>query len=476
MKKTFVLSAAAILAVAVLVFTGCSGNSPSDPPPDTTAPTITNAAIENAAPSSLVVTFSEQVTAASAEGFSVSGSTAATSITGVSGSGTTTLTFTLNGNAAYGEAITLSYNGVSGNVADAAGNALATFDAQAVINNIDTTSVKAPVIDVQPTNTGSPYEFNASATALSVTVNGTSGEGDLDGDLTYQWYTTSSGSVYDTTSPIGSATGATYTPLTTASGTLYYYVKVTSTNNTATGTKAKDTDSSIVAITVEEATNVKAPAITVQPVNTGSPYAFEALANQLSVTADDTSGEGDLDGTLTYQWYTTSSDSAYDTTNPIGSATGATYTPLTTASGTLYYYVKVTSTNNTATGTKSKDVDSSIVAITVNEAAGTGKVVIEYWVSDITDATLATNTGSATLSRDAAETASITAATTGYTNHQWTLNGIDVTGAEGTASSYTFDSAGKGNGNYFIGIQVQKGTGGANAPWYSTMITITVTD
>jgi hypothetical protein len=183
-----------------------------------------------------------------------------------------------------------------------------------------------------------------------------------------------------------------------------------------------------------------------------------------------------LDGTLTYQWYTTSSGSAYDITSPIGSATGATYTPLTTASGTLYYYVKVTSTNNTATGTKVKDMNSNIVAITVNEAAGMGKVVIEYWVSDVTDATLATNTGSATLSRGAGETALITAATTGSSNHQWTLNGIDVTGAEGTAPSYTFDSVGKGNGNYIIGLDVQNGTGGANAPWYSTIITITVTN
>jgi hypothetical protein len=179
------------------------------------------------------------------------------------------------------------------------------------------------VIYEQPSNTGSPYALGAWA-YLFVTAFDL-GAGDLAGNLTYQWYTTSSGSVYDTTNPIGSATGSEYTPPTTAPGIFYYYVKVTSTNAAATGITVKTLDSDIVAITVNGGTDVRAPVIYEQPSNTGSPYALGAWA-YLSVTAFDL-GAGDLAGTLTYQWYTTSSSSIYDTTNPIGSATGTAYTP-----------------------------------------------------------------------------------------------------------------------------------------------------
>jgi hypothetical protein len=117
------------------------------------------------------------------------------------------------------------------------------------------------------------------------------------------------------------------------------------------------------------ATDVKTPVITGQPQAPGSNYAFGATATALSVTANGTSGTGDLNGTLTYQWYTTSSSSVYDITSPIGSETGTAYTPLTTTAGTLYYYVKVTSTNTAATGTTVKTLDSSIVEIAVNGAS-----------------------------------------------------------------------------------------------------------
>jgi hypothetical protein len=100
---------------------------------------------------------------------------------------------------------------------------------------------------------------------------------------------------------------------------------------------------------------------------------------------------------------------------------------------------------------------------------GTGSVVIQFWTNDT--ATLATNTGSATLSRGAGDTATITAVTAGYSDYQWSLNGTPLAGPAGTATSYPFDSTSRSNGTYNVGLRVKKGN-----EWYSTIIIITVTD
>jgi hypothetical protein len=122
------------------------------------------------------------------------------------------------------------------------------------------------------------------------------------------------------------------------------------------------------------------------------------------------------------------------------------------------YYVRVKQAGSNFAGVNS-------ARITVTPPVGTGSVTIQYWTDDT--AALATNTGSATLSRSASATATITAVGSGYSGHQWTLNSTPA----GTAATYTFDSTLKGNGTYYIGLRVQK-----NSVWYSTTITITVTD
>jgi hypothetical protein len=96
-----------------------------------------------------------------------------------------------------------------------------------------------------------------------------------------------------------------------------------------------------------------------------------------------------------------------------------------------------------------------------------GGVVVQYWTDNT--ATLATNTGQATLSRGAGQSALITG-TGGYSEYQWFLNGTVIAGSEG-AATYTFASAGRDTGIYTIGLRVQK-----NGAWYSTNITITVTN
>ncbi|GHV75011.1 hypothetical protein AGMMS49940_23130 [Spirochaetia bacterium] len=103
------------------------------------------------------------------------------------------------------------------------------------------------------------------------------------------------------------------------------------------------------------------------------------------------------------------------------------------------------------------------------DPTGESTVTVNLWTDD--DTIFAT-ADSVTLSRGASpsETALITLSGDGYTGQQWSINGIDVAAPDGIASTFTFASAGRYNGQYNIGLQVQKN----GSAWYSTTITITV--
>jgi hypothetical protein len=103
---------------------------------------------------------------------------------------------------------------------------------------------------------------------------------------------------------------------------------------------------------------------------------------------------------------------------------------------------------------------------------GTGSVAIHFWTNG-NDADLVTNVSSVELSRGAGNTAVITAKTSsdGYSNHQWSLKGTDVTAPEGTAETYTFSSVSRSNGDYTVGLRVEK-----DGIPRSTIITIEVTN
>jgi hypothetical protein len=103
-----------------------------------------------------------------------------------------------------------------------------------------------------------------------------------------------------------------------------------------------------------------------------------------------------------------------------------------------------------------------VVSFTVN-LPGTAKVMYA-WVNE--NDQIVTSSGALTLSRGANESLTMSVTGSGYLSYRWYYNGV-VTGR--TANSYTFNSAGKDNGNYNIGLQVWK-----DAVWYSTLITITV--
>src|ERR1019366_6462818 len=229
-----------------------------------------------------------------------------------------------------------------------------------------------PVITAQPSIATQTLFQNVAATALSVTATGAG--------ITYQWYSNTTSSTSGGTLLSG-ATSSTYTPVTSAAGTLYYYVIVSGTCTPA------------VISTVSGSVTVNAlPAITAQPPTATQTVCLNAVATTLSVTA---TGAG-----ITYQWYSNTSSSISGGTLLSG-ATASTYSPVTSAAGTLYYYVIVS-------GTCTPAVTSTVSgSVTVNALP-----VI----------TAQPSTATQTLCQNAAATAlSVTATGAGIT-YQWYSN------------------------------------------------------
>lgn len=190
-----------------------------------------------------------------------------------------------------------------------------------------------------------------------------------------------------------------------------------------------------------------APPVTIatfQPADTptASPAAgavISGTAITLSTTTEDATIYYTIDGT-------TPTTASIQYTSPI---------PITTAQTIKAIAVK-SGMNN-----------SEVLTVVYTIVTGTAKVIYT-WVNEHEIFTSATTD---TLSRAANESLTITTTGSGYSNYQWSLNGIDVAGAAGTAASYTFSSAARGNGNYTIGLRIKK-----DNAWYSTQIVITVQD
>jgi hypothetical protein len=163
-------------------------------------------------------------------------------------------------------------------------------------------------------------------------------------------------------------------------------------------------------------------------------------------------------GTVITLSTTTTGSTIYYTTNGAVPTTASTqYTgPVTITSATTIKAIAV----------KSGFTDSSVLTAAYTIATGTAKVIYT-WVNE--NAQIVTSSGSSTLSRGANENLTISVTGSGYSDYQWSYNGSVVTGA--TAGSYTFNSAGKTNGIYNIGLQVKK-----DNAWYSTLISLTVTN
>ena len=188
---------------------------------------------------------------------------------------------------------------------------------------------EVPTFSAQPQS--ATYTQGQTATVLSVTASG-------NGTLSYQWYRDGGGT-------ITGATTRTYTPPTTTVGTVGYYCIVTNTLNGSSRTAQSNTATITVNAPSPEANT---PTISVQPQS--ATYTQGQTAIALFVTA---SGNG----TLTYQWYGSSSATVLSSSQ--------TYIPPTSTIGSLGYYCVVT---NTLNGT-SKTATSTTATIAVTPIA-----------------------------------------------------------------------------------------------------------
>ena len=234
-------------------------------------------------------------------------------------------------------------------------------------------NVQAPTITTQPT--GSDYEPNGVAVPLKVVVTVAD-----NGTLTYQWYKSTT-SATDGFTAIDGATGAEYTPA--LSEDAWYRCEVTNSNLYVSGAKIAKVTSEAVKIHVhawgtewdKDAINhfhkcagcdgikdkakhasadgddvcdtcgatiilAAAPQIGGQPAG---PLTGAEVGGQVELIVNNaTASDG---GTLTYQWYSNTTNSNVNGT-AIEGATASTYQFTTTAAGNFYYYCVVTNTNS----------------------------------------------------------------------------------------------------------------------------------
>ncbi len=284
-----------------------------------------------------------------------------------------------------------------------------------------------PTISTQPANQAVNVGGTATLRVTAYTIDG--------GTLSYQWYSNTSNSTAGGT-PVTGATGASYNAPTATEGTLYYYVEVTNTNSRAVGTKSASVTSNAASVTVNALVNAATPSIGTQPADTTIEVGGTAT---LSVAASVSDG-----GVLSYQWYSNSSNSTSGGTFVSG-ARSASYNVPTATVGTRYYFVVVTNTNMSASGTKVSGVISGIAQVTVNTLVNAATPSIDTQPADET-----VNVG---------ETATLSVAASvsdgGVLSYQWYSNGSNSTSGGtlvngATSASYNAPTATAGTRYYYV--------------------------
>jgi FOG: PKD repeat len=194
-----------------------------------------------------------------------------------------------------------------------------------------------PTISVQPMPTQEICAGNTIAAPLSVSYTGGVGL------ATYQWYSNASNSNVGGVA-IPGATNSTYTPpIFPVSGSYYYYVTVA-----LSGNGCGFTTSNAAEIVVDPN-----PVVSPQSVPTQT-ICVNTIPQTLSITAS-----GGLGG-YTYQWYENTVNN--NTTGIIiPGATSNSYVPVTTSTGTGYFYCVVTSTLGAGCG-----VPSNVATVIIN--------------------------------------------------------------------------------------------------------------
>ena len=194
--------------------------------------------------------------------------------------------------------------------------------------------------------------------AISVTPSGGTGTS------TYQWYyTTSNVNTGGTT--IG-ASSTSYTPAATGTtGTTYFYATLTMTGsgcNVATSPTSGTGDASVTVVS--------------DPTVASPLPASQTDCNNGTATALTVSPSGGV-GTFSYQWYSSTSN-----TNSGGTTVGtnsSSYTPLTTATGTKYYYCVV---SQSGAGCNTNTTPLNDASVTVNTTS-TGTPIVTPSASNV---------------------------------------------------------------------------------------------
>ncbi|MBQ5973542.1 MAG: hypothetical protein IJL69_05010, partial [Oscillospiraceae bacterium] len=183
--------------------------------------------------------------------------------------------------------------------------------------------------------------FTVGETPPTLTVAAAPSQG---GELSCQWYDGSGAAV-------AGATGLSFTPKITDGGTYSYYAVVTETVDGA----AVATDSSRTA-TVTATRNAETPTITESPASASCTVGQTVTLKAAAKVSQ---------GTLSYRWYCYTAESAVGGVTEIYTANGPTYTPPTDRASSVYYFCRVTNTDNTANGEKKASANSGTALVTV---------------------------------------------------------------------------------------------------------------
>ncbi|MFV5700884.1 PKD domain-containing protein [Flavobacterium sp. XS2P12] len=176
--------------------------------------------------------------------------------------------------------------------------------------------VADPIVTSQPLSTQTLCQ-NVAPTDLSVTASGDASVG----TVSYQWFSNATNSNSGGNSILG-ATNATFTPPTTAIGTIYYYCEISQSG------MGCNTKSNVATVIINLAST-----ITLQPSSStlclgGTPTLLKvAYSNGV--------------GTPQYQWYSNATNSIVGSTSILG-ATNDSFNPPAIAVGTRYYYCIIT--------------------------------------------------------------------------------------------------------------------------------------
>ena len=209
--------------------------------------------------------------------------------------------------------------------------------------------VAPPTISTQPLNAAACQ--GGTTPDLTVALTGSTGT------LSYQWFSNTTNANTGGIA-IAGKTSPTFTPPTTTIGSLYYYVEVT---QTPSGCKVVS-DTATIQIVAQ-------PAVTTQPA--------DAAVCQNGTTPDLTASYSGGTGIPTYQWFSNTTNSTTGGTALVGKTT-ATFTPPTTAVGTLYYYVQLSFATGGCTTVTSNPAKIEVVAVTLTEVDNSRKNILCY--------------------------------------------------------------------------------------------------